>query len=95
MADYQGWPNKATWSMALHLSNDQATETYFRALAAEQQPRFPGDLLAEIVAETLDEEMERGGSSSLLRDMVALTLAEVAWPEVARLFLPEKGGPEA
>jgi hypothetical protein len=89
MSEYQGWTNRVTWLMHLHLNNTKRLQQELYALAAVHS----GDAGVQPLADSIQnwvEEMTyvRGHASmpwSLLRkDLQDYALAEVNWKEIAQ-----------
>lgn len=82
---YNGWTNKETWLIYLWLSNDQVSDTQWRAVGREV-----GNV--PIFADVLQREMAEGAEtvvspSGLYTDLLTTALGHVDWNEVASYFL--------
>jgi hypothetical protein len=95
---YNGWKNYETWTVMLHLDNDEETYTMVReraeALDADA-PRYELAMWLKEFAETLcgmgDESEEFGipEPTLLAMDMIRAALSEVDWDEMAAHVLSE------
>jgi hypothetical protein len=101
---YNGYRNYETWAVALWLSNDEASDRYWREAARSAKraslncgPVREGVWSAErapcyLLSEQLEEEVTGGTPElgpNLFSDLLDAALAEVDWREVANAFLEE------
>jgi hypothetical protein len=83
-SNYNGWPNKETWLVNLWLTNDSATDSMWRAVAAEVGDAYR---LADVLRQDLEEGATAVQASGLYADLLTAALARVDWDTVARHFL--------
>jgi hypothetical protein len=81
---YNGWANKETWLVHLWLTNDQASDAAWRAVAAEIGEVYR---LADVLRAALEEGATLLLQTSLYADLLTTALGRVAWEEVARHLL--------
>jgi hypothetical protein len=82
---YNGWTNKETWLVYLWLSNDQASDTQWRAVGREvSNVRTFADVLQQEIEEGTETILSRSG---LYTDLLNTALGRVDWTEVATHFL--------
>lgn len=93
--DYNGWTNYETWAVNLWLTNDQESDSYWRARVAELAATLPvtEDMLPYHVGDALKEEFEEASplndSCTVWADLLNAALSEVNWSEIAKHFLDD------
>lgn len=95
---YQGWTNRETWAVNLHLSNDQGLYDQVNELA-EKTERNPVDLAEEIRTyveeELLSPEWWRSEMGTPMPEGIESMRSEVGslwrvnWDEVAKAWLED------
>ncbi len=102
---YNGWTNWETWNVALHLDNDQGSQTYWKDRASnwlaisektelftkEEQAAFD---LSDEMKEELDTNMceyfpELEKLSGFYLDLLNGALREVNWLEIAKHYISD------
>ena len=93
---YNGWSNYETWAVNLWLTNEQASDSYWRertgeilAESAEDEDRESalGKLAGEI-RDAVEESCSIEGAS-LASDLMTAALGEVDWHEIAQSWLDD------
>ena len=103
--EYQGWPNHATWAVALHLGNDEGLYLTCQDLTQsaresakeghdtwtpELHARFTlADALKDFVEELLDEARPRVASAGSLLAQDLCSVGPVDWNRLAAAYLEE------
>lgn len=80
---HNGWTNYETWAVNLWLSNDQASQEYWRAQAG--RGRHAHDLADQLKEGVTEQAPDIG--CSLYSDLLQAALDEVNWKEVAKGML--------
>lgn len=83
---YNGWSNRASWSLALTISNDQELFEMLTEVLAPLAQNAAVDLLCELVTDHITNELEVAGISAMVKDLVSVALSQVDWWEVVRIF---------
>ena len=78
---YNGWANKETWLVHLWLTNDQASDSMWRAVGAEVGDPYR---LADILRCELEDGATELQQSGLYADLLTTALGRVHWDDVAR-----------
>ena len=93
---YNGWPNYATWGVALVLDNDEGSYNMVREVAEghrtpDQDPvaRFRFSEWLKDLTEELCGLEDDPGPSLMARQVLSAGLAGVDWDEIARVILSE------
>ena len=97
--EYQGWSNQATWTIHLHMSNNQP---YYNAVtvlvqaAAVAKHKDNSYALADSLERFVRNLMDAGyppflnsDRGRLVEDMFNAAMAEVNWQELAKFYLDE------
>jgi hypothetical protein len=81
---YNGWANKETWLVHLWLTNDQASDAAWRAVAAEV-----GEVahFADVLRGALEDGVSDLQAAGLYPDLLTTALGRVDWVAVARHLL--------
>lgn len=93
MADetYNGWVNRETWAVALHLSNDQGLDEMVRELLAEVDAPAGsfqyGEALRDWFESFVDEFGDNEGVRMMVRDVGSTWRVE--WQDVAESFMED------
>jgi hypothetical protein len=104
-ARYNGWTNYETWSTALWLDNDCATQCYWREATLECKASAPSaeqvakgywtieEAARFTLADRLKEEVTEHSlisEASLYADLLSAALQEVNWLEIADHYLADE-----
>lgn len=101
MSKYNGWTNRATWLVSLHLQNDQGLAYTINDLAAEVKGSWQPEAslagaIEHCVTDWVDmilEDAEISGSNDPIKvmmiDMLGTMLDQVNWAEIAANWLAE------
>ena len=86
MPTYQGYTNRATWAVHLHLSSDELYAAEARRISRKDNEfRFQNDDdLKEWVTWLIDAESDR--MEPLARDLLIDAIASVDWREITESF---------
>ncbi len=97
---YNGWTNYETWNVALWIGNEQGSQRYWSDRAQEEWDGANGnekDALRAL-ADCLEDEFSDGAAAllegakqtaSVWADLLAASLSEVNWREIAEHFLED------
>jgi hypothetical protein len=83
-SNYNGWANKETWLVHLWLTNDQACDAAWRAVAAEIGEPYR---LSAVLRGELEDGATDLQQTGLYADLLTTALRRVDWEEVARHLL--------
>lgn len=92
---YQGYANQATWTVILHINQNQRLQEAALALGAvmpnKEDRNDLADRLKELVTELIDGWVNQGQSPMQLfhRDVFLCALNSVDWHEIADHFQDE------
>lgn len=95
---YHGWPNKATWLVALWLTNDEPTSWAVSDLGREALAAYPDDHDSaqqryaydlEAFVEVWRGEPEFQALPGLYRDLFGVAWAAVDWEVLAETWLED------
>lgn len=98
---YNGWKNRETWAVNLHLTNNEGDYRHFTELARECKKKRGSDigefasLIKKEVEDIFDAVYEAAEKSGLVPEAAVLMaqdlngLDEVDWFEVAKAFMDE------
>jgi len=76
---YQGWTNRATWSVSLWLNNEEGMYNHMRAITmGEGEDYEKGDELQEFVEALVGV----GSLEGLAADLLGIALEQVNWREI-------------
>ena len=83
---YNGWTNHATWLVALHIDNDQATNNDCNDIGRHSLGKYEcGKAIKDYVEDIMIGELGHG----IVADLTNSYLSEVDWQEIGSHFLPE------
>jgi hypothetical protein len=91
MSEYNGWPNRETWCVNLHLNNDENLYGYCVMLAEQAVGDDHREKIADL-AERIEEFVDDTYNNSLNRadmvsDLFQSSLRKVDWAAIAKGFL--------
>ena len=78
---YNGWTNRATWSVALWLGNDEALYHTAWRMAVESLTRYD---LANELQDLIQAHNPLGDGADVYTDLLGHALDAVNWDEIAR-----------
>lgn len=88
--EYQGWRNKATWMVKLHLSEmDITTWTDHDLMSVPETISEGGSAIQEFVTDMLLEEVDFNRLCLMAQDLLQMTLQTVDWFQIASSFNDE------
>ena len=95
---YNGWTNRSTWAVNLHLSNDQGSYLYVNELAEDCYKDAKGDDVMErkeYAAIQLAEQLEsmhdeyKPQLTGIYDDLMTHALGMVFWYEIAKSWIDD------
>lgn len=95
---YNGWTNRETWAVALHINNDQGSQEQAEQMARDAIANHAdedandvkyelADALKDWITDEIEEATERMGTSFgayLVRDLLS---DDIDWHEIAESFI--------
>lgn len=85
---YNGWSNRATWSLAITIGNKQVLFNLLAELLTPLTLDEAVDFLNTFITDQITEELDDDDTenTTMIKDLVATALDQVDWRELVQFF---------